>query len=98
MKSLALLALVLGLLATVPAAEAGFTLPVNYETGSTPQSVAVGDFNGDGKPDLAVANFDILGFVTIFLGNGNGTFAYGGAFGSTFGAYASVTVGDFNGD
>ena len=27
-----------------------------YAAGSFPSSVAVGDFNGDGKPDLAVAN------------------------------------------
>jgi len=28
-----------------------------FGAGSNPDSVAVGDFNGDGKPDLAVANF-----------------------------------------
>jgi len=28
----------------------------NYKAGYSPASVAVGDFNGDGKPDLAVAN------------------------------------------
>src|SRR5215472_9119554 len=28
-----------------------------YPTGTSPLSVAVGDFNGDGKPDLAVANY-----------------------------------------
>jgi hypothetical protein len=33
-----------------------FQLPVNYPVGDGPQSVAVGDFNHDGKLDLAVAN------------------------------------------
>jgi hypothetical protein len=33
-----------------------FATPVNYPVGSEPTSVAVGDFNGDGKQDLAVAN------------------------------------------
>jgi VCBS repeat-containing protein len=33
-----------------------FTGPTNFPTGSFPASVAVGDFNGDGKPDLADAN------------------------------------------
>src|SRR5262245_24362133 len=35
-----------------------------------PGSVAVGDFNGDAKPDLAVADY---GNPTILLGNGDGT-------------------------
>ena len=37
-----------------------------------PYCIAVGDFNGDGKPDLAVANLD-GGNVSILIGNGNGT-------------------------
>jgi hypothetical protein len=30
----------------------------DYPVGASPSSVAVGDFNGDGVPDLAVANYD----------------------------------------
>ena len=39
-----------------------------------PWSVAVGDFNGDGKQDLAVANFN-SGNVSILLGDGTGNFS-----------------------
>ncbi len=41
--------------------------------GDFPGSVAVGDFNGDGFVDLAVAN-GYCHFVSILLGNGDGTF------------------------
>src|SRR6266849_4157848 len=37
-------------------------------------SVVVGDFNGDGFPDLAVVAGPYPGAVSIFLGNGDGTF------------------------
>ena len=43
-------------------------------TAGDPTSVAVADFNGDGKLDLAVANGESPGMVSIFLGNGDGTF------------------------
>src|SRR5205807_10245478 len=33
-----------------------FVTRVDYAVGANPSSVAVGDFNGDGRPDLAVAN------------------------------------------
>ena len=76
----------------------GFTraagLPVT--AGDDPRDVAVGDFNGDGVQDLAVANADS---VTVFLGNGSGGFyvADGSPFHVGTGP-ASLAVGDFNGD
>ena len=50
-----------------------FQTHVDYPTGQAPTSVAIGDFNGDGKLDLAVANQDD-NTVSILLGNGDGTF------------------------
>ena len=44
-----------------------FLPAVNYGVGANPFSVAVGDFNGDGKPDLAVANAS--NSVSILLSN-----------------------------
>ncbi len=41
--------------------------------GISPRAVAVADFDHDGKQDMAVANFS-AGTVSIFLGNGDGTF------------------------
>jgi len=43
-----------------------------YEVGKGPYSLVAGDFNGDGKLDLAVANHES---VTILFGNGDGSFA-----------------------
>ncbi|MEG4329447.1 DUF4347 domain-containing protein, partial [Microcoleus sp. herbarium5] len=40
------------------AATPTFATQVTFATGSAPYSVSIGDINGDGKPDLAVANFN----------------------------------------
>jgi hypothetical protein len=48
-------------------------MPVTYATGAVPLSIAVGDFNGDGKLDIATANSN-AGSISVLLGNGDGTF------------------------
>src|SRR5262245_29039428 len=50
-----------------------FLAPVNYPVGANAQPVLTGDFNGDGKLDIAVANFGDS-TVSVLLGNGDGTF------------------------
>jgi hypothetical protein len=62
-----------------------------------PTAIGVGDFNGDGTPDLAIALGSPLDRVTILLGKGNGTFQTGGNF-RTGADPVSVLVADFNGD
>src|SRR5438093_1237834 len=73
-----------------------FFPPVNYAAGSGPSCVAVGDFNGDGIPDLVVANYNSR-TVSVFLGNGDGTVQAARSYYSGYGA-SSVAVEDFNGD
>ena len=48
---------------TTPAGNAAptFSAKTDFTTGSGPTSVTIGDFNGDGKPDMAVANYDANG-------------------------------------
>ena len=45
----------------------------NYTTGKSPVAPAIGDFNGDSAPDLAVPNTGD-NTASILLNNGNGTF------------------------
>src|SRR5262249_57294327 len=61
-----------------------------------PQSVAVGDFNGDGLADVAVTNGDD-GTVSVLLGQGDGSLRAGPRF-VVGHRPVSVVVGDFNGD
>ena len=50
-----------------------FQNQVTYAVGSYPVALVAGDFNGDGRTDLAVANYGDND-VSVLLGNGDGTF------------------------
>ena len=81
-------------------ASSGFTAMASspFTVGAEPLAVAVGDFNGDGIPDLATANRSSYN-VTILLGNGSGGFAPAPGSPVAAGTYPqAVAVGDFNGD
>ncbi|HMD84060.1 MAG TPA: choice-of-anchor D domain-containing protein [Terriglobia bacterium] len=69
---------------------------VDYGTGVAPASVATGDFNGDGKLDLATADSG-SNTVSILLGNGDGTFHANQDFVVGV-APISILTRDFNGD
>jgi len=69
---------------------------VNYQVGNSPLAVAVGDFNDDGKPDLAVVNRSSRD-ASVLLGNGDGTLQKAAHY--DLGQTPSfVATGDFNGD
>ena len=54
-------------------AQITFGNPTNYPVGTQPGAVATGDFNHDGKLDMAVAN-TASNNISILLGNSDGTF------------------------
>ena len=75
-----------------------FEPPQDYASGgNSPQSIFVHDVNGDGKPDLIVANL-LSNNVGVLLGNGDGTFQPVETYDSG-GFYADAAVAaDLNGD
>ncbi|MGI9068895.1 MAG: FG-GAP repeat domain-containing protein [Pyrinomonadaceae bacterium] len=103
-KSQKLLAAISGLLCVTfvcTNARAACTVPsfaaaANFAVGSQPLSVGIGDFNSDGKRDLAVANFTSNN-ISILLGNGTGGFGAAATFLAATNPSA-VAVTDLNSD
>jgi hypothetical protein len=78
----------------------GFQPPASYPAGIVPYSLAVADFNNDGKADLALADAssgNTPGTVIVLLGNGDGTFQPGVNY-STGYNFGLLMVADFNAD
>ncbi len=73
-----------------------FSPATSFPVGQNPQAVMTGDFNNDGRLDLATANF-YGNDISILLGNGDGTFQASRNY-ATWEGPDSIAVGDFNDD
>lgn len=79
--------------------QAAVTYPVNAN-GALPVALAVGDFNGDGKPDVVAVNASngaSQASISVFLNKGDGTFAAASVI-ATPASGQSIVVGDINTD
>jgi hypothetical protein len=82
-------------------AQVTYSLTVVSLVSTTPSALVVGDFNGDGIPDIGVTGTNSFagGLVDIFQGDGNGAFTNVTTLGIGVGTGpSSIVAGDFNGD
>jgi hypothetical protein len=73
--------------------DGGFQAKADYRTKGLPSSPAIGDLNGDGKPDLAI---DTVEGISLLANRGDGTFSPHVELKAR--ATGSVAIGDLNGD
>ncbi len=77
-------------------ANGSFPAPVVYTAGTFPSAAAIGDLDGDGKPDLAIANLSSNN-LTLLRNGGGGAFQALATL-ALAAAPASVAIADFDGD
>ncbi len=78
-----------------------FAAKTDFATGTNPRSVVIGDLDGDGKPDLAVANFGAT--VSVFRNTSSSGSIAASSFAAkidftTGSSHVSVAIGDLDGD
>jgi hypothetical protein len=78
-----------------------FLAPSAYPAGTinpAPGDIVVGDFNGDGAPDLATGHDSSFGSVSILLNDGAGAYLPQSIYGAEGTNVKGVAAGDFNED
>lgn len=96
MASLILVMAVFAMLPRVAQAQVYLYGRADFQTGINPAGVVAADFNGDGRPDLAISNF-YDNTISILLGSASGGFVAKGIY-STGSSPAALVVADFNDD
>ena len=79
--------------------DGGFAAQVTYPVGQNPAALTVSDLNGDGRPDLAVANYgplsaDFFGTVSVLLNVDGGIFGPQTTYDAGYGP-CSIVAGNF---
>jgi uncharacterized protein (TIGR03437 family) len=74
-----------------------FQAPIQINSNTAPPTISIADLNGDGKPDLLLADCCGLAEASFMLGNGDGTFQPESQFPSGPNPQG-IAVADFNGD
>jgi len=77
--------------------KAVFQTYTSYASGANPNDIAAGDLNGDSKQDLVSVNYNGSS-VSVFINNGNGTFATKVDYALSSGYGLFVTLGKVNND
>ncbi|MGB7622245.1 MAG: VCBS repeat-containing protein [Terriglobia bacterium] len=85
-----------GVLILLGRGDGTFQTPGSYLAGTNPTALVAADFNGDGKPDIAIASGDASGLIILF-GKGDGTFLPSVSYKLGIG-FTDLAPGDFNAD
>jgi uncharacterized repeat protein (TIGR01451 family) len=96
MRTTCVVVIVLSIASSARAACPDLATASNFAVGTHPWAVAAADFDGDGRPDLAVVNSD-SNSVSVLLATGAGSFAAAVSY-ATGNAPVHIATGDFNGD